>query len=213
MRRAMCDVRYFISVSMFGIGCIFYTGNALVRSYGVSVGFNWFSQTNGDQKCWWFCLFAFLFFFGQTIIKLSEWPNDTRKYQTFPMNYSFYHTHTHTHGTMAFSLTYEDAHMHAHRISHTASKKKYQKIHNQMHIHTPHVRRDCFYCLDILWSPHTIRDNFTSGIFSVFIFRAASEYVCVCGSSERVVWRWQGDDITVLSTISVVFAIVFATKL
>lgn len=116
---------------------------------GGSFGYNSLSQPNGDLKWWWFRQMCSLF--GQTIIKLSQWPNATRKHQTFPMNCSFYRT-LYTHARTPSSNVYTVAKVasYFHRKTKTKSSE-----HNQMHIHTtPYVgvcvcvcvERDCFYC-------------------------------------------------------------------
>lgn len=139
---------------------------------GGSFGYNSLSQPNGDLKWWWFRQMCSLF--GQTIIKLSQWPNATRKHQTFPMNCSFYRT-LYTHARTPSSNVYTVAKVasYFHRKTKTKSSE-----HNQMHIHTtPYVgvcvcRERLFLLLHIFYGCRsTIRDNFTLGF---------SECVCVC---------------------------------
>lgn len=95
-------------------------------------------------------------FLVKTIIKLSEWPNDTWKHPTCPLNCSFYRTvcstmceltTTNTAAKVALLSSYNQPKI-------ETKKRETKFTHNQIYIHKTRIRWDCFYCFYILWWPH-----------------------------------------------------------
>lgn len=120
-------------------------------------------------------------FLVKTIIKLSEWPNDTWKHPTCPLNCSFYRavcstmcelTTTTTAAKVALLSSYNQPKI-------EREKKEKQNLHTIKFTSTKHVYVEIVFIASIFYGGRTtIRDNFTLG-FSVY-FHSVGWYIVLC---------------------------------